>query len=374
MAKKLGRNEPCWCGSGLKYKKCHLDRDRGGRPSWEEVGRLARDLTDKKYCLHPEAGQTACSGQIVKAHTIQRSGGLSRIARDGHVTGFKLDVMNFKKHDGSLRPEPIGLKLASTFTGFCSYHDSEAFRPIETTPLEASQEHSFLVGYRPVCRELYAKRAHMDSFAGLRTLDRGLTELQQRHMQAEIDLKEIMAKAGLDDMEHHKSIYDAVLSSGDYSTVNHLFVWLDSTPDVMFSGAFSPPTDFNGEIIQSPEDFMDLSSRLDQIAASLIATDSGGAAVLTWIGESEVNARFVRSLSGLPEDEIPHALVRFGFASFENLFTSPDWWDGLETGDQEALLARYNSGPNVGDEPNSLRDDGRRLVSWRVVGIDSTLG
>ena len=20
---KLGRNDPCWCGSGLKYKKCH---------------------------------------------------------------------------------------------------------------------------------------------------------------------------------------------------------------------------------------------------------------------------------------------------------------------------------------------------------------
>ena len=26
---KLGRNEPCWCGSGLKYKQCHLDADRG---------------------------------------------------------------------------------------------------------------------------------------------------------------------------------------------------------------------------------------------------------------------------------------------------------------------------------------------------------
>jgi uncharacterized protein YecA (UPF0149 family) len=21
---KLGRNAPCWCGSGKKYKKCHL--------------------------------------------------------------------------------------------------------------------------------------------------------------------------------------------------------------------------------------------------------------------------------------------------------------------------------------------------------------
>jgi hypothetical protein len=23
-----GRNDPCWCGSGKKYKKCHLDADR----------------------------------------------------------------------------------------------------------------------------------------------------------------------------------------------------------------------------------------------------------------------------------------------------------------------------------------------------------
>ena len=24
---ELGRNDPCWCGSGLKYKKCHMARD-----------------------------------------------------------------------------------------------------------------------------------------------------------------------------------------------------------------------------------------------------------------------------------------------------------------------------------------------------------
>jgi methionyl aminopeptidase len=26
--KKLGRNDPCWCGSGKKYKKCHMEQDR----------------------------------------------------------------------------------------------------------------------------------------------------------------------------------------------------------------------------------------------------------------------------------------------------------------------------------------------------------
>jgi len=25
---KPGRNDPCWCGSGKKYKKCHLPEDQ----------------------------------------------------------------------------------------------------------------------------------------------------------------------------------------------------------------------------------------------------------------------------------------------------------------------------------------------------------
>lgn len=31
VAKKPGRNEPCWCGSGKKYKKCHIDEDQKKR-------------------------------------------------------------------------------------------------------------------------------------------------------------------------------------------------------------------------------------------------------------------------------------------------------------------------------------------------------
>jgi len=25
---KLGRNKPCWCGSGKKYKHCHYEADQ----------------------------------------------------------------------------------------------------------------------------------------------------------------------------------------------------------------------------------------------------------------------------------------------------------------------------------------------------------
>jgi hypothetical protein len=31
-AKRPGRNDPCWCGSGKKYKKCHMDADLRASP------------------------------------------------------------------------------------------------------------------------------------------------------------------------------------------------------------------------------------------------------------------------------------------------------------------------------------------------------
>ena len=27
-AANLGRNDPCWCGSGRKYKRCHYESDK----------------------------------------------------------------------------------------------------------------------------------------------------------------------------------------------------------------------------------------------------------------------------------------------------------------------------------------------------------
>jgi len=41
MLEKVGRNDPCPCGSGLKYKKCCLPKDR-------EKKKIERELIEKK--------------------------------------------------------------------------------------------------------------------------------------------------------------------------------------------------------------------------------------------------------------------------------------------------------------------------------------
>lgn len=38
---ELGRNDPCWCGSGKKYKKCHLDKDEKDRFEEAYAARVA---------------------------------------------------------------------------------------------------------------------------------------------------------------------------------------------------------------------------------------------------------------------------------------------------------------------------------------------
>jgi hypothetical protein len=41
-----GRNEPCWCGSGKKYKKCHLAADEKADEEHQSLAIRARDYQE----------------------------------------------------------------------------------------------------------------------------------------------------------------------------------------------------------------------------------------------------------------------------------------------------------------------------------------
>ena len=49
QAPKLGRNDPCWCGSGLKYKKCHgKDLELSNAPKVTELAEVWAPQFKKK--------------------------------------------------------------------------------------------------------------------------------------------------------------------------------------------------------------------------------------------------------------------------------------------------------------------------------------
>jgi hypothetical protein len=134
------RNRPCWCGSGQKYKRCHLGREHQTPPSpWDHAAK-ARKLYATKLCLHPTAGANSCSGPIVRAHTVRRSADLKAIARNGHVYQSSADFSDLNRTDGRVIPKLIGINDASTFWGFCKKHDATTFASLENRSFVPTDE------------------------------------------------------------------------------------------------------------------------------------------------------------------------------------------------------------------------------------------
>ena len=53
MPPKIGRNDPCWCGSGKKYKKCHLTRSSEPQLPSGAIASEIRKRSKVSTCLHP---------------------------------------------------------------------------------------------------------------------------------------------------------------------------------------------------------------------------------------------------------------------------------------------------------------------------------
>lgn len=171
--KGLGRNDPCWCGSGKKYKKCHLDRSlqEKGNP-WDAVTANKKAFHEKKCCAQ-DAGLGSCEGKIIKAHTVSRGPNLTKIARRGKVVRYSASPSELTKNGGKLTAAEIGIGDASVFYGFCAGHDRSLFSCIENDPFTGRPDQCLAVAYRTLSREFYGKDAASHLRETLRDADKG---------------------------------------------------------------------------------------------------------------------------------------------------------------------------------------------------------
>jgi len=282
MRPKLGRNDKCWCGSGRKYKKCHIGRE-GQEPLkiWEAEKKFTEAFSTHE-CLVPESMKDTCSKNIVKAHTVPKSGSLKKIGRDGHVYSFIPSIGNLVRDRGRLQPQLVGVNRASTFTGFCSVHDNSIFSKIEDQPFEASQEQCFLLAYRALARETFTKKALVSSSNFRKEADRGKSIEQQLVIQMTSGFVDSGASQGLRDIEYYKTAYDEVLLSKDFTAIRAFIIELDSPPPIMCSGGLFPEQDFEGNQLQ---DLTDPGLRPSSLYFTSFYGGKFGAIVFTWMSE-----------------------------------------------------------------------------------------
>ena len=179
------RNKPCWCGSGKKYKKCHLIREQQVPFTRGDLEAHSKNLKSKKACSVKNLLAEECSGKIINAHTISKSGSLKEISENGHVMGSKPSLASLIKSDGKLFLEKVGIKKASTFTGFCSAHDKSIFSPLEDEEITLSDKQLFLLAYRGFCKELFHKEQNKETASLMKESDRGQDQMLQAMIQGQ---------------------------------------------------------------------------------------------------------------------------------------------------------------------------------------------
>lgn len=371
MRVRIGRNDLCWCKSGKKFKKCHLNRAEEPPVTIQEVIEETKKAFSSRYCLHPKKAD--CGTNIIKAHTLQRNGSLSKIAKNGKVYSFKENnVADIEKAKGVAAPKLVGIGSASTFTGLCGKHDDALFAPIEKHPFVSSQQHAFLLAYRHLCMEVFTKRSVSGTHQLLRRMDRGRSEPQQRMLQAFAGVASVGQDAGLNDFEKLKDRYDKALLANNFADMSYYVVRTGQTPDVLCSSGILPSHDFDGNVLQ---ELGDITLTPDHISFSVIATDVGGAIVLAWLGASPAAEKLARSLAKQADADLVQSAVRFVFEFCENSYFSPDWWDGLSDETKTALRQRFSKAANPfeGRADDCLKDDGVKSVAWTITARETNL-
>ena len=352
--RKIGRNDRCWCGSGIKYKKCHLNRSSQEPIKLWEAGKDFRDIFSFAICSSPTSFRKECSAQIIRAHTVPKSSSLKAIAKNGHVYGLKFTLENIRKYGGRLEPELIGVNQASTFTGFCKVHDNRIFEPIEKYEFKGTQKQCFLLAYRAFSRECYAKIAMSNLTSNLMPdLDKGCSEEAQQFIQIRSFLMNIGATSALKDNKFHKNRFDSMLESQSYGDCCAVIFEFNKPPPVMASGSVNPDFDFNGNRIQDLGDFEVVP---DLLSMSSFYDGKKGFIVMTWLNYcSAAPQKLVKSLLDKPETELETYLVQYMFKNFENCFISPDWWETINAANKQAIIDLIIDRASLHSAPN---DDG----------------
>lgn len=357
----LGRNDPCWCGSGLKYKRCHLLREGQKVLPSEAILRPFKERLRARTCWHPEADARLCD-KIVNAHTVQRSRVLSAL------TDHSQHVLTFHPSHGrrtdSDAPSRAGWRAASTFPGFCSRHDNTTFASLERVPFTGTREQCFLLGYRALCHELHMKRAVVDSdIATRQLLDRGLPPDEQLKTQTNFGAFTTGADAALRDLLHVKSAMDRALIQRDFNVCQMAIVEFDGPVVIAGAGTLTPDVDLSGHQLQVLED---LSARCEWLGLASDVTTGGGAVVLTWLAGDEAPLRWVRSLLDCsPEKKLAY-LPQIMLFHLENVYLQAAWWDALAPTDR-IHLAGLATEPDAEYEPDRFSD--RVLVPWSNVRV-----
>lgn len=329
---KIGRNEPCPCGSGLKYKKCCLGKTEEQKYI-EAISASQNNLNRDsriKQCHQPNTQE--CSGSIIKAHAIQNNRILNKLALDGCVITMdgtsNLIFQNAQKK---------GRKIATTFTGFCSYHDKVLFQEIEDTEFNASKKQVFLWTYRTLSWHYHKKQEQINAnhifMENMVSKGYDIPQNDEFH-----DLLNGFKMAECDN-EKEKAIFDKYLLENVYDKLSFCIWEIPYEISFAVSMMHGLEHDIKGKQLNNYQN----DDSIKNIYLNIFPSLSKSYCIWSWLKTyDDVYMDFSKQFMALSisdkQNYFNNQLPRWS----DSIIISPHLWNKWGSGTQEALIAHAN--------------------------------
>ncbi len=269
-----------------------------------------------------------CSGGIIRAHSLQRQGALKVLEKDDNGNRF---LYSHTERIGNEEHKFLDLKKtgrlkASTFTGFCSHHDSKIFKEIENDP-EATDldndKHLFLHSYRSFAQGYHQKKEEINLYNSNNEEVKNL--LNNLFPHGTFQEVKSSAMLGVSDLEPKKIVMDKILQSETDDELEYFTFEVPHTIPVASAATISPWCDMYGKKINRS---LDPSIPLQDLIITTIPQKNRSLVILASFSFNNKIVEILDKLQHASQNVIERYLSYLSMHA-ENTFISPKFYDQL---------------------------------------------
>lgn len=286
-----------------------------------------------KECFHHNKEE--CKGKIKQAHSIQKNGRLSIIESEVNKNLSVYSFTNFKSDEKNVISEllPIGKKDASTFFGFCDYHDTNLFSPIENFVFDGSNKHLFLHSYRSFAHSYHKKKEefkYWDNFEKTSFNPIISSQIQSSMMWGN--------KIALTQLEKNKEFLDEAIDKENWDSLEYLFYEKEGLYPFAVSSQMSPKVTYYNKNMNNHE-----SSEIpyEKPIITFLPDKTSTIAIVAVFPFEKKSLTLIEELDKLIDFKLEKAITSLIIANCENTFFSPLFWNNLSRKEQRLLLDEF---------------------------------
>lgn len=279
-----------------------------------------------KRCLHPD--QNSCNGKIKRAHTIQNNKILINISDNGDIM-----ALNGKSNLFFQGAEKQGRRTATTFWGFCDYHDTVVFEPIENHNYDKTLFQTFLYTYRTFAWHYYLKETQLN---------------KNNFIQENVDIDFcedeffVGTQLGISDNKKLKEKFDRAILNKNYDILEY-YVWeIPYKIEFCCCGMVQLFYDLEGKSINIFDDIEDINKPFKNLFINIFPEKNKSYCIFSWIAEDYEYKEFSNQFSKLTFKNKINYLNNILPKETDKIFINPKLWKKWGKDVQDAFLTWAN--------------------------------